>query len=40
MHSVRVQEEDFALHVEWQACRERLGGKAGAVVSFIGLVRE
>ena len=40
MHSVRVQEIDFSVHNEWQACRERLGGKAGAVVSFIGLVRE
>lgn len=40
MHSVRVQEKDFSVHDEWQACRERLGGKAGAVVSFIGLVRE
>jgi len=40
MHSVRVQEKDFSVHDEWKACRERLGGKAGAVVSFIGLVRE
>ena len=40
MHSVRVQEKDFSLRDEWKACRERLGGKAGAVVSFIGLVRE
>ena len=40
MQSVRVQEKDFLVHDEWQACRERLGGKAGAVVSFIGLVRE
>jgi len=40
MHSIRVQEKDFSVHDEWNACRERLGGKAGAVVSFIGLVRE
>ncbi|MXZ56306.1 MAG: molybdenum cofactor biosynthesis protein MoaE [Gammaproteobacteria bacterium] len=40
MHSVRVQEKDFSVHDEWKACRERLRGKAGAVVSFIGLVRE
>ena len=40
MLSVRVQEEDFSLHDEWQACRDRLAGNAGAVVSFVGLVRE
>lgn len=40
MSSVRVQEEDFSVHDEWKACRDRLGGKAGAVVSFFGLVRE
>lgn len=40
MHSVRVQETDFSVHNEWQACCQRLGGKAGAVVSFIGLVRD
>lgn len=40
MHSVRVQEKDFSVNEEWKACRERLGGKAGAVVSFIGLVRD
>jgi len=40
MHFVRVQEKDFSLRDEWKACRERLGGNAGAVVTFIGLVRE
>lgn len=40
MFSVRVQEEDFSVHDEWKACRERLSGKAGAVVSFVGLVRD
>ena len=40
MHLVRVQENDFSVKDEWKAIRERVGGKSGAVVSFIGLVRE
>ena len=40
MYSIRVQELDFSLPDEWEACRKRLAGKAGAVVSFIGLVRD
>lgn len=40
MHSIRVQETDFSVDNEWKACRQRLEGKAGAVVSFVGLVRE
>ena len=37
---VRIQREDFDIAHEWQACRERCGGKAGAVVAFGGLVRD
>lgn len=38
--SVRVQEEDFCLADEWAALRERVGGKAGAIAAFAGLVRD
>jgi len=36
---IRVQQEDFDAGVELEALRSRLQGTAGAVVSFIGLVR-
>ena len=37
---VRIQREDFDIAHEWQACRERCRGRAGAVVAFGGLVRD
>jgi len=37
---IRVQQEDFDPGAELEAQRGRLQGKAGAVVSFIGLVRD
>jgi molybdopterin synthase catalytic subunit len=37
---VRVQLEDFAVGEEYQRLRERTGGDVGAVVSFVGLVRD
>lgn len=40
MQSIRIQESDFSVHDEWGSCRKRLAGKAGAVVSFVGLVRD
>ena len=40
MHSTRVQEADFSVHDEWKKCRHRLEGNVGAVVSFVGLVRD
>ena len=40
MVSIRVQEKDFSVHDEWKKCRQRLAGRAGAVVSFVGLVRD
>jgi molybdopterin synthase catalytic subunit len=38
--TVRVQEADFAVADEYTAARNRLGGAAGAIASFIGLVRD
>jgi molybdopterin synthase catalytic subunit len=38
--SVRVQESDFSLAEEWTAMRKRIGGEAGAIVAFAGLVRD
>lgn len=38
--SIRVQESDFSLAEEWSAMRERIGGEAGAIVAFAGLVRD
>lgn len=41
MHvEVRVQEADFELGAEYAAQRVRLEGRAGAVASFVGLVRD
>lgn len=38
--SIRIQEDDFSLDREWDALRERIGGSAGSIVAFAGLVRE
>ena len=38
--SVRIQRDDFDVAREWDACRERCAGAAGAVVAFGGLVRD
>ncbi len=41
MHvDIRVCEADFDLGVEWAAQRERVGGDAGAMAAFVGLVRD
>lgn len=41
MHvDVRVQEADFDAGAELAAARARLGGAAGALTSFVGLVRD
>ena len=37
---VRVHDTDFSAAAEYQAARERLTGAAGAVASFVGLVRD
>ncbi len=37
---IRVQEQDFSVADEYRAARERLGARAGAVASFVGLVRD
>jgi molybdopterin synthase catalytic subunit len=37
---ILVQFEDFDINAEYQALRERAAGNLGAVVSFIGLVRD
>ena len=37
---IRIQEEDFSLDSLYASCRERVGGAAGAIASFVGLVRE
>ena len=38
--SIRIQEDDFSLDQEWDALRKRIGGSAGSIVAFAGLVRE
>ena len=38
--TVRIQEEDFALARELEALRQRIGGTAGGIVAFAGLVRD
>ncbi len=38
--SIRIQEDDFSLDREWDALRKRIGGSAGSIVAFAGLVRE
>ncbi len=41
MHiEIRVSADDFDVGVEWQAQRTRVGGAAGAVATFVGLVRD
>jgi molybdopterin synthase catalytic subunit len=37
---IRVQEADFSLADEYRLVRERLRGTAGAIASFVGLVRD
>lgn len=38
--TIRVEREDFSGADEYAALRHRLGGRMGAVASFVGLVRE
>ena len=38
--SIRIQEDDFSLEREWDALRQRVGGSAGGIVAFAGLVRD
>ena len=38
--SIRIQEDDFSLEREWDALRQRIGGSAGGIVAFAGLVRD
>lgn len=40
MSRVGIQEDDFSLATEYSRMRERVGGKAGAITSFVGLVRD
>ena len=41
MHAeIRIEQADFDVGVEWAACRDRLGGRAGAIVAFGGIVRD
>ncbi|MDE0422235.1 MAG: molybdenum cofactor biosynthesis protein MoaE [Gammaproteobacteria bacterium] len=37
---IRIDTGDFDVAREWQACRTRLAGRAGAVVAFAGIVRD
>jgi molybdopterin synthase catalytic subunit len=37
---VKIQEEDFDIGVEWAALRSALGGHAGAMAAFCGVVRD
>lgn len=38
--AVRIDTDDFSVGDEYLALRERLGGRAGAIASFVGLVRD
>lgn len=41
MHAdIRVETDDFDVAEEWAAMRTRVGGRAGAVVAFAGIVRD
>ena len=41
MHAdIRLETGDFDVAEEWAAMRARLGGRAGAVVAFAGIVRD
>ena len=37
---IRIETDDFDVAAEWGALRARLGGRAGAVVAFAGIVRD
>ncbi|MBX3707281.1 MAG: molybdenum cofactor biosynthesis protein MoaE [Pseudomonadales bacterium] len=37
---VRVETADFSVADEYRSVRERLGGRAGAIATFVGLVRD
>ena len=38
--AIRIQEKDFSLEREWDDLRRRVGGSAGGIVAFAGLVRD
>ena len=38
--SIRIQEADFDVGLEWRTMRDALGGDAGAIAAFCGLVRD
>jgi len=38
--AIRVQQADFSPAAEYAAVRERLGGRMGALATFVGLVRD
>lgn len=40
MDEIRIQSADFSLSVEYAKCVEKAGGSCGAIVSFVGLVRD
>lgn len=40
MIDIRIQEEDFSIGAEYEACRNRVEGDSGAIVTFTGLVRD
>lgn len=37
---IQIQREDFDVGAEWTALRSALGGRAGAIAAFSGLVRD
>jgi len=37
---ISIRQEDFDIGAEWQALRTRLGGSAGAMAAFCGVVRD
>ena len=40
MCRVAIQDEDFSVATEYARMRDRVSGKAGAITSFVGLVRD
>lgn len=40
MCRVAIQDKDFSVATEYSRMRERVNGKAGAITSFVGLVRD
>ena len=40
MIDIRIQDEDFSIGAEYEACRKRVEGDSGAIVTFTGLVRD